>query len=271
MERRGDGPEAERISSLALEARSARRWSDAALVGAMRRNDPCAFREFFERFASLLRALARLHRLPASDVDERVTEFLDDAAMRLYLPTTPLPRSLAPYLAAAFRKRSLNRARDHHRRAVLRDGCASEIGALTERVVTTAVSESALRASHGPDADTPVLSHALERLALELERGLTPDERRLLAWLGQRVPQREIAAWLGTTHGAVRVRVTRLRARLRDAAFRHAGQLDGEERAELDRFFRRIDVVVPASLAPPRASPGIRGHRNHQGEEARNE
>ena len=238
------------------------------LIAALRRNQPGAFREFFERFAPLITALARLHRIPATGVDERVMEFLDDVAMRLWLPTTPVPRSLTAYLAAAFRRRSFNRARDVRRRALLRDECAADTGSLAERVVPSAVSESALRTSYGPDLDPPALSPALERLALELERGLSPEERRLLAWLGQRVPQREIADWLGISHGAVRVRVTRLRARLRDAAFRYADRLDGEERAELDRFFRRIDVVSPATLAPPRASPPIRDNRTHAGEDS---
>ena len=268
MERREDGPEAERIAGFGLEGRPARQWSDAVLVAALRRNAPGAFREFFERFAPLIAAIARVHRIAATDVDERVTDFLDDAAMRLCLPTTPVPRSIASYLAAAFRRRSYNRVRDIRRRALLRDECAADAGSLAERVVASAVSESALRTSYGPDLDPPALSPALERLALELERGLSPDERRLLAWLGQRVPQREIAEWLGVTHGAVRVRVTRLRARLRDAAFRYARLLDGDERAELDRFFRRIDVVGSTSLAPPRASPGIRGHRTHAGEDS---
>jgi DNA-directed RNA polymerase specialized sigma24 family protein len=182
--------------------------------------------------------------------------------MRLCLPTTPLPRSLVAYLAASFRKRSLNSVRDLRRRRQLVESCAVDAGGSTERVIPSAVSESAVRASYGPRAESPTLSPAIERLALELEGGLSPDERRLVGWLGQRVPQREIAAWLGTTHGALRVRVTRLRARLRDAAFRHTNRLDGDERTELDRFFRRIDVVVPPSLAPPRASSDSRGTRN---------
>jgi RNA polymerase sigma factor (sigma-70 family) len=262
VERREDGPEAQQPSSLEDGAGPLRRWSDAALVAAMRRNERGAFREFFERFAPLIAALARSHRLPATDPDERTIEFLDDVALRLCLPTTALPRSLAAWLAASFRRRSLNGARDIRQRRRLRDGCAIDTGGFAERVVSSAVSENAVRSSYGPATDAATLSPALERLALELEHGLSPDERRLLAWLGQRVPQREIAAWLGTTHGALRVRVTRLRARLRDAAFRHADRLAGDERAEIDRFFRRIDVVVPVTLAPPRASPGISGNRN---------
>ena len=157
MERREDGPEAERIAGFGLDGRSARRWSDTALVAALRRNEPGAFREFFERFAPLIMAVARLHRIPATDVDERVTEFLDDAAMRLWLPTTPVPRSIAAYLAAAFRRRSFNCARDLRRRALLRDEGAADTGSLAERVVASAVSEDALRTSYGPDLEPPAL------------------------------------------------------------------------------------------------------------------
>ncbi len=240
----------------------ARRWSDAALVGAMRRNVHGAFREFFERFAPLIGALARIHRVPATDPEERMTEFLDDAVVRLCLPATPLPRSLVAYLAASFRKRSLNDVRDLRTRMRLGDDHALEVGGLAQRVMPTVVSESAIRATYAPGTDAPALAPSIERLALELERGLSLDDRRLLGWLGQRVPQREIAVWLGMTHGALRVRVTRLRSRLREAAFRHANQLDDGERAEIDRFFRRVDIVVPTSLAPREPRPGKRGNSN---------
>jgi DNA-directed RNA polymerase specialized sigma24 family protein len=223
---------------------------------AMRRSERGAFKEFFERYAPLMEALARLQRLPDTDATERAMEFLDDAALRLSLPTTRVPRSLAAYLAASFRKRSLNGIRDARRRLRLRDGVAADAGGSNERMLPSTVSENAARAAHGPLFEPPVLAPTIERLALELERGLSSDERRLLGWLGQRVPQREIAEWLGTTHGALRVRVTRLRARLRDAAFRHAERLDPAERAELDQFFRRVDIVP--STSPAQSSAGDR-------------
>ena len=262
MERPEEGAAAQRPAGIAHDGEPPRRWTDAALVAAMRRNQPGAFREFFERFSPLIAAVARRHRIPATDPDERMIEFLDDAAMRLCLPTTPLPRSLAGYLAASFRRRSLNGVRDLRRRMLLRDERALDIGGLAQRVIPGAVSENAVNATYGPGIDAPALAPAIERLALELERGLSASERRLLGWLGQRVPQREIAVWLGTTHGALRVRVTRLRAALRDAAFRHASSLDGDERAEIERFFRRVDIVVPTSLAAHGPRSRSRGTRN---------
>jgi len=53
------------------------------------------------------------------------------------------------------------------------------------------------------------------------------------------VPQSVIAEWLGMTHGAVRNRVMRLRARLKDATLQHAASFTGRERVEIEDFFRR--------------------------------
>ncbi len=224
------------------------RWSDAHLVAAMRRNETGAFGEFFARFAPLVSALARARRSPLTELvelSERVTDFLDDAALRLCRATTPIPRTLAGWLATAFRRRELNSVRDLRCRERLRDEYSVNAGGRSERVILSASSEDAVRSSHGPAWEGAALSPAIEQLALALEQGLSVEERQLLAWLGARVPQREIAVWLGASHGATRVRITRLRARLRDAALRHAYRLDGPDRVELSRFFRRVEIAVP--------------------------
>ncbi len=221
------------------------RWSDAALVAAMRRGETGALREFFARFAPLITALARRRPLSSADVTERVTDFLDDAVLRLSHATTPVPRALAGYLAASFRRRDGNSVRDLRCRERLRDAYAVDVGGRSERVIASASSEDAVRRSHGPGWEGSAPSPAVERLALALEQELSDEERQLLAWLGARVPQREIAVWIGTTHGATRVRISRLRARLRDAALHHAYRLDGPDRAEITRFFRRVDVEIP--------------------------
>ena len=230
------------------------RWSEAELVAAMRRNDAEAFREFFRRFAPLVTALARARRVPAAGLSERVDEFLNDAALRLARITSPPPGSLAAYLAISLRRRDYNHLRDLRCRERLRDAYSVDGAGGSERAILGATSEHAVRTSHGPGWEHGALSPAIERLALALEQGLTDDERQLLAWLGARVPQREIAVWLGVTHGAMRVRVTRLRARLRDAALRHAFRLEGWERAEIARFFRRAEIEIPAA-----AGQGVQG------------
>lgn len=249
------------------DSREPARWSDAELVAAMRRNEPGAFREFFARFAPLVTALARARWTGSGELSERITDFLDDTALRLCRATTPVPRTLAAWLAAAFRRRDLNAMRDLRCRERLREEYSADAGGRSERVMPGATSENAMRASHGPAWEALALSPAIEQLALALERGLSGDERQLLAWLGARVPQREIAAWLGATHGATRVRITRLRARLRDAALRHAYRLDGPDRAELTRFFRRVDIEMTSVVERSEAGVQAGGESPLAGEE----
>ena len=243
------------------------RWSDADLVASMRRNEDGAFHEFFARFAPLVTALARARRASGAEVTERVTDFLDDAALRLCRVTTPVPRTLAGWLATAFRRRDMNSMRDLRCRERLRDEYSSDAGGRSERVILTASSEDAVRVSHGPGWEGAALSPVIEQLALALEQGLSLEERQLLAWLGARVPQREIAAWLGATHGATRVRIARLRARLRDAALRYAYRLDGPDRIELTRFFRRADIVMPPLMGRVGFSVGTGSESPTAGEE----
>ena len=249
MKRLNDLPKSAEGGEAPNDSPPDRRWSDAALVEGMRRNEPGSFREFFERFQPLVAALARVAPIAEAEREERIVEFLDDAALRLSVVSATVPRSIAAYLAASFRRRTLNGARDRRCRERLRHAYAADAGASSERVVASASSESAIRASHGPGWEPGALAPAIERLALELERGLTVEERQMLAWLAQRVPQREIASWLGITHGALRARVTRLRARLSDAAVRYAFRIDGSDRAELDRFFKRIDISTGRATA----------------------
>ena len=84
---------------------------------------------------------------------------------------------------------------------------------------------------------------ALERLASMIEEGLTADEEQILSWVARWVPQSDIAEWLGITHGALRNRVMRLRARLKEVAMQYAATFTGTERAELSDFFRRAFIT----------------------------
>ena len=256
MERAADARGQESETDGEQDRVDTRRRSDTALVTAMRSGSPGAFGEFFQRFAPLLMAYARTLRVSPSECDERVTEFLDEMAMRLARPLVPVPRSLAAYLSSAFRMRARNTRRDRRCREQLQQEYSVDVSGGGERVLAATSSENAIRSSRGPGWEPPVLASAVERLALELERGLRDDDRQLLGWLGQRVPQREIAAWLGITHGALRVRVTRLRARLREASLRYAYRLDGADRAEFERFFHRLDGAAVDHAARPTRSPG---------------
>jgi RNA polymerase sigma factor (sigma-70 family) len=221
---------------------------DGALVAGIRRNESDAYREFFTRFAPLLDFLAQLYRIPEGEREEAVMEFLDDAVLRLRMPTVPVPRSLASYLATSFKHRFRNRRRDDACRERLYLGQATEMGAEGERAVLDVCSEHTVRMTRGPAWEHAALSPVLERLALAMENQLGADERRMLAWLGQRVPQREIAEWLGVSHGAVRVRVSRLRERLRRAARAYTETLGDDERLELERYLRRSAALDEAGV-----------------------
>jgi RNA polymerase sigma factor (sigma-70 family) len=210
--------------------------TDRQLVLGMQREELPAMREFFARFAPMLSREA--HRLGArgADVDEIVIDVLDDVALALARPDAPVPRSLSGYLV-----RTLRNALVNARRARLRQhGRATRAMGITgDDIVAQAASRASLHAAAGPDHEPPRLSPVLERLVATLDAGLTEDERRILAWVGEWVPQRLIADWLGISYGAVRVRVMRLRERLHAAAHEYAATLDDAERAVLEAFFRR--------------------------------
>lgn len=207
------------------------------LVARMRRDEPDAYREFLRTFKPLLMDEARRLRVQPALWEEVVDECLDDVALQLRRETTPIPRALAPYLVRALRLQRLKQYRgDRRRRDWEREGTdTNDPGGPVE----STVSEATRRASAGPGYERAPASPALERLASMLEEGLSPEEQLLFSWVSRWVPQSVIAEWLGMTHGAVRNRVMRLRARLKDATLQHAASFTGRERVEIEDFFRR--------------------------------
>jgi DNA-directed RNA polymerase specialized sigma24 family protein len=197
-----------------------------------------------------------------------VDECLDDVAMRLRRYTTPVPRSLAPYLVRALRLHRLAQRRGEGRRVDKRAEAAAPSSDLAS-VLEATVSEAAMRDSAGPDHERTPASAALERLSSMVEEGLSDEEEMILSWVSRWVPQSHIAEWLGISHGAARNRVMRLRARLKDAAIRHVASFTGRERTELMDFFRRtfpasryrqiadsLEEPAPPPAPPPRARTG---------------
>jgi hypothetical protein len=235
--------------------------ADAELVAAMRRNDLRALHEFSLRFRPLILDQARRAGIPAGEREECVAEFLVDLALRL-VEMERVPRTLAAYLAAAFRNRAASAHRDRARRDARDAGEASEVGGGGERAVASACSEHSLRVVHGPGADDGApLPPAVAALAGRLHARLTESERELLTWAAHYVPTRVIAGWLGVGHSAAKLRLWRLRARLRDDTVRYAAALAPAEREELLRFFRRAAALDEDALAtiergtPPVAAP----------------
>ena len=212
-------------------------WEQDLVVG-MRRDEPEAYKEFFRCFRPLLIAEARRLRIQPALCHEIVDECLDDVAMRLRRYTTPIPLSLAPYLVRALRIHRFALRRSERRRSEgERDRETSDDDPTAPLV--SSLSQAALRASAGPDDERTPASTALERLATMVEEGLSAEEELILSWVSRWVPQSDIAEWLGITHGAVRNRIMRLRARLKEVALQHAATFTGRERGELADFFRR--------------------------------
>lgn len=87
------------------------------------------------------------------------------------------------------------------------------------RTVNEPLEEAAAAATNGspgPEAVT-VRGRRLQRLALAID-SLTPEERRILRLVDlEQTPYKEVAEHLGLSLGAVKMRVLRARARLREA------------------------------------------------------
>ncbi|MDQ6829189.1 MAG: hypothetical protein M3081_10030 [Gemmatimonadota bacterium] len=220
------------------------------MVDAMRRGEHQSFVEFQLRFAPLLLAEARRARVSEDARDERVTELLDDAIMRLLEPDLRMPRTMAAYLVTAFRRRLINFARGATRRARVVSEAAPAMDGYSAGNIVALASEATRLASAGPGADAMFPSPAVSRFVEILARDLTEDERRILEWSASQVPQREIAAWLGIGYEAAGRRVRRLRARLVAASRVYLAELNAHDRAVIERLIRRSDITF--TFAPPR-------------------
>ena len=224
------------------------------LVGLMRRDDYHALREFVARYRPLLVNFAGRAGIAVADVETVAADVLSDVAMELMTGRAAAPRSMESYVVTCFKHRVLNLERERGRR-VVREGVASDgvEEATGERVSRSACSEATLRAAAGPLWEPVPLNPRLERLSSMLDEGLSSEERHLLAWVSERVPQSAVGKWLGLSHDTTRKKLERLRKRLDDVAERYAESLTGKEQRELLRFFRRFDAVIGSD---PRPSPG---------------
>lgn len=250
-----------------------REVSDAALVAAARRGEVEAIDEFLARFQEVVMSQAKLLRVPRAEWRSWSSDLLCDVVVGLMSKKHASPRSIVAYLIAAARNKHRAAQREwsiHQARIAER---ATELGG-TERVLGTACSEASVRATYAPDWEPAPLPPVLDRLVSAMERALAPDERRLLSWVAQRTSFTTIARMLGEQRSTVVKRVTRLRARLIDAALQFGTSLDAKERSQLVRFLRRTGAYDPAALDalargerrlreyPRRPRPG------HRGEEA---
>ena len=221
--------------------------SDRSLVEALRARIPEAVDEFIRRFETTAARYARAAAIEASERAHWASEVLYEVALTLTRARAATPRHLGAYVAGACRLR-LQEARASEAAYRTRIGEAladvhSDSLRLREVVVASLCSEYSLRDARGPDWESPPLAPVLERLVTALDEGITPDERRLLKWLGDQISYTTIAEWLGITRPAAVSRIQRLRSRLIDAALRYGSGLNRAERAELARFLRRAGAI----------------------------
>ncbi len=231
-ERSGKSPNLRRVRAL----------GDRALIEAMRVGDDWAFGEFLARFRPVMVAYAE-RRVPDTYLCECVDEVLEDAALALADPRSAIPLQLRAYLVGAVRRRHLAMRRSGVRRQhwyeeAARDAaCTSDGGS---PVVPSLCAESTIAASRGTDAEPGSLEPtALHRLATAIAGELDDETRLLLAWIGESVPHRQIASWLGCSYDAATKRIWRLCRRLERAAPVYVATMPPEVQRELERFFRR--------------------------------
>lgn len=219
-------------------------WTDDELVARLREGGDARERAamlLFARFAAVLAEEARYRGVRAPEDRELAGDVLTSAVEVLQRPATTTPASLPAYLVAAVRRRVLNRARGAQRAA------ARE--ALLVRELADAWPPAS--ADDMPDEPPAAVPSPVAVLAAHLDTVLDDGDRQLLGWLGDHVPQRLMAEWLGVGHGAVRMRVSRLRQRLRALAHAFAAMRPPDERLAIERFLQRATRPAPTSTARP--------------------
>jgi len=230
-----------------------RALGDAALVRAMRGGKPEAWQEFDARFRPLLETYAQRTGIPRGDWDSCVVDVLDDAAMRLGAADAAdaeIPASVHAYLIRSAYYARLHLKRDVERRERNYELAARD--ASPEGVIRALCSEAALRDSADPFTRTDERARAaLERFVALLDSHLDVEERHMLGWVGEGVPRRQIAEWMGANYEAVRKRILRIGARVRRLVPVLLSELAPEDRVEVERLLRRFDVT---GLAAERAA-----------------
>jgi DNA-directed RNA polymerase specialized sigma subunit, sigma24 homolog len=210
----------------------------ATFVAALRAGEPAALRALFLFYTPLLRDQARRLGIEPDDRAELVTTLLDDFILHAQDAVTP-PRDVARYLVAAVRNRVRNHYRARTRMRVLTERAATTLPGTEQRVVAECHSEYDVRTSSSASVTPTPLDTAVTKLAVWSAQALREDDQTLMMGVSHHVPIRELAAQLGISYAAARVRVHRLRERFRKLVLQHVKSLDAEEQREVERFLRR--------------------------------
>ena len=216
---------------------------DRSLVLRMRMGEERAFRDFFLRFEPLALYVARRAGVQPALRREAVDEGLGAIALYLARPTSVTPDRLGAYVAGALfsRLRGEHTTRARHDR--LEAAAAEELGEGGESILASTCSSASVRASAGDDRGDASVSPALAALLDTVREATTDEERRVLGWLAERIPQRLIAEWTGVSHDVARKRIARLRARLRAVVLHRAADMADIERKSVMRVLGRGGVA----------------------------
>jgi RNA polymerase sigma factor (sigma-70 family) len=223
--------------------------------------------ELFVLYAPLLRDQARRMSVPQGEQDQLVDTLLDDVVMRLVEVEIP-PRELTTYIVSALRNRVRTHHRDTARDRQTDESAYSEHGDSAERIVAECHSEYSLRASLSPDTELEApLRSAIKKLADRSASALSRDDLILMIGVGRHIPLRDLGEQLGLSHGAVRVRLSRLRERFIRLVIQYIGALAPGEKREMQRFFRRAQIGLDSPSASSAEHPREAGPDNNSSQE----
>jgi RNA polymerase sigma factor (sigma-70 family) len=238
-------------------------------VAALREADRAALRLAYLWYTPLLRDQARKLSVPPEECDDLASTVLADVLLHLLRTDVP-PHDFVRYLVSALRNRARNIHRDRRRLAQTQEHAYAHHDDGRERIVAECHSEYGLATSSGKDGDFCVeasheapLRSAIEKLAARSAQLLNDVELSLMIGLSHHVPLRELAEQADISYGAARVRVHRLRERFHKLAVQHVAALDGDERREMLRFFRRAGITLDARA--PVTAPSLRDVANREG------
>lgn len=234
--------------------------SQASFLAAVARGDERSLRRLYVCFAPLLRDQARMLGVRDEDCDPLVCTVLGAFALHL-LEERRAPREVARYLVSALRNEARKLHRDERRRQGWYGRAYGHHTGTDERIVAECHSEYGVRTSRGVEgageggegtsgADSGLAATPIEKLGARAALAFSAQERQLMVGVSRAVPVRVMAAQLGIEYGTARVRVHRTRERLRKLAAGYVATLEGDEKREVERFFRRAGV----DLAPTQAA-----------------
>lgn len=199
-------------------------------------------KELFVIYVPICREEARRLNVWDDYRDTIVYTVLDDVALKLAETVLP-PAALTTYIINALR----NRVRTEHRETVReRDSdeqsCAGA-GGLKEAVFAETHSEYGIRVSNrAENASIASPRMVIQRLARALASELSQEDLALLIGSTRYIPLRKLADEMSISHGAARVRLSRLRQRLTKLAREYVDSLESADRREVMRFLRRAKV-----------------------------